>query len=133
MFRRFLLGLIEGLSIGIALALAAVHGLGLATPGPWLAALLAAVVGLTVGLIAGRPVWAKNAKVEALLKSGAGAVVAALLSLAARRWLHAPVDLSEFSLGIGPVGQLTAISLPAIACALALFFELDDGGAPAPL
>ena len=132
MFRRFLLGLLEGLSIGIALALAAVRGLGLATPGAWVAALLAAGVGFLVGLVAGRPIWAKNAKIEALLKAGAGALVAALLSLAARRWLHAPVDLSEFSLGIGPVGELTAVSLPAIACALSLFFELDDSNAATP-
>ena len=132
MVRRFLLGLSEGLVIGLGLGVAAARGLGFTTPGPLVAALLAGVVGFLVGLVAGRPVWARDAKTEALLKAGAGALVGAGLSFALGRWLTAPVDLSQFALGAGPVGKLTAISLPAIACALALFFELDDDGSIAP-
>jgi ABC-type xylose transport system permease subunit len=126
MLRRFLLGLIEGLVIGLALAVASARGLGLTTPGRVTAAVLAGVVGFLVGLVAGRPVWARDAKTEALLKAAAGALVGAGLSLALGHWLAAPVDLSQFALGAGPVGELLAVSLPAIACALSLFFELDD-------
>ena len=129
MFRRFFVGLFEGLVIGVALGLASARGLGLTTPGALVAALLAAAVGLLVGLVAGRPFWAPNAKTEALLKAGTGALVGAGLSFALGRWLTAPVDLSQFALGVGPVGKLTAVSLPAIACALSLFFELDDTSA----
>jgi hypothetical protein len=131
MLRRFFLGLIEGLVIGLGLAIASARGLGLTTPGSATAAALAALVGCLVGLVAGRPVWARNAKTEALLKAFVGGLVAAGLSLALGRWLSAPVDLSPFALGAGPVGKLLAVSLPAIACALSLFFELDDTGSPA--
>lgn len=127
---RFFLGLIEGLVIGAGFAVASVRVLGTATPSAGLAALLAAGAGFLVGLIAGRPIWAKDAKVEALLKAIAGAIAAAALSFGLGRWLSAAVDLRQFALGIGPVGKLSAVSLPAIATALALFFELDDGGSP---
>lgn len=126
MFRRFFLGLFEGLVLGLSLGVASARGLGLTTPGSITAALLAGAVGFLVGLVAGRPVWAPGAKVEALLKAGAGALVGAGLSFALGRWLTVPVDLNQFALGAGPVGKLTAVSLPAIACALSLFFELDD-------
>jgi hypothetical protein len=126
MLRRFFLGLIEGLVIGVALAIASARGLGLTTPGRVTAAVLAGAVGFLVGLVAGHPVWARDAKTEALLKAGVGALVGAGLSLALGRWLVAPVDLSQFALGAGPVGKLLGVSLPAIACALSLFFELDD-------
>ena len=128
MLRRFFLGLFEGLVIGLALGVISARGLGLTAPNAIIAALLAGGAGFLVGLVAGRPVWARDAKTEALLKAGAGALVGAGLSLALGHWLKAPVDLSQFALGVGPVGKLTAVSLPAIASALALFFELDDGG-----
>ena len=132
MLRRFFLGLIEGLVIGLGVAVASARGLGLSTPDRVTATLLAAAVGFLVGLVAGRPVWARDAKTEALLKASVGALVGAGASLGLAHLLHAPVDLSSFELGVGPVGNLLAVSLPAIACALSLFFELDDTGSVAP-
>ena len=126
MLRRFLLGLVEGLVLGLGLGVASVRGLGLSAPSAVTAAVLAGAVGLLVGLIAGRPVWAHGAKTEAVLKALAGALVGAGLSFALGRWLTAPVDLSQFGLGAGPAGRLLALNLPAIGCALSLFFELDD-------
>ena len=129
MFRRLLrlfLGLVEGLVIGVALAMASARGLGLSAPGTVLAALLAAAAGLAVGLIAGRPVWARDAKTEALLKGGVGALIGAGLSVALGRWLTPSVDLAALTLGSGPAGRLVGVSLPLIATALALFFELDN-------
>ncbi|MET0793474.1 MAG: hypothetical protein ABW061_18275 [Polyangiaceae bacterium] len=126
MLRRSLLGLVEGLVIGLALAIACARGLGLSAPGALLAALLAGVAGFTVGLVAGRPIWARDAKTEALLKASVGALVGVGLSYVLGRWFSVPLDLSAFSFGAGPAGKLAAVSLPAIASALGLFFELDN-------
>ena len=131
MFRRLFVGLFEGLVIGIALAVASARGLGLSAPGTVATALLAAASGLAVGLIAGRPFWARDAKTEALLKGGVGALIAAGLSVALGRWLTPSVDLTALTLGVGPAGKLVGVSLPLIATALALFFELDNTGADA--
>jgi len=129
MLRRLLLGLCEGLVVGLAFGLGVARGLGLVTPGAILAAALSGCAGFVIGLIAGRPVWARDAKTEALLKAVAGAVGGAALSFALRRWLSFGVDLSSLSLGTGPAGQLSALTLPAVATGLALFFELDDDSA----
>lgn len=130
MFRRLFLGLFEGVSIGAGLAAASAR-LGLGAPGSVLLALLAGVAGFLVGLVAGRPIWARNAKTEALLKGGAGALVGAVGSVALGHWLTLPVNLAAYTLGAGPAGSLAAVVLPAVACTLGLFFELDDtGGAP---
>jgi hypothetical protein len=132
MLRRLLLGLSEGLVLGLVLGVGCARGLGLFMPGAVVAALLGALAGFAVGLVAGRPIWAHNAKVEALLKAAAGALGGIGLSFALRRWLKLEVDLSAFSLGVGPAGQLSALALPAVTTALALFFELDDGGGRNP-
>ena len=124
--RRLCLGLFEGLLIGAAWGLACSRGLGWTTLGALLAAAFGAGAGFVVGLVAGRPIWARHAKTEALLKAGAGALLGAGLAFATQRWLSVPLDLSQFGLGAGPAGQLPAALLPAVATVLALFFELDD-------
>jgi hypothetical protein len=128
MLRRLLVGLFEGLLIGGALGVGAARGLGLSAPGSILAMLLGAGTGFVVGLVAGRPVWARDAKTEALLKAAVGAVGGAGLSLAAGHWLKVPLDLSAFGLGAGPAGALSSVALPLLATLLAVFFELDDNG-----
>ena len=129
MLRRLFVGLAEGFVIGMALALVAVRGLGLnPAMSALVMALLAAGAGFVVGLIAGRPIWARNAKTEALLKAAVGALVGAGLSFALGRWFTMPLELGAYSLGAGPAGKLAAVSLPLIATALALFFELDNTG-----
>jgi hypothetical protein len=128
MLRRLLLGLVEGLVLGTALAIASVRGLGLVEPGGLVLALLGAIAGFAVGLVAGRPVWARDAETEALLKAAAGALGGFGLAFALRHWLKVPVDLDQYSLGAGPAGELSAVALPAITTALGLVFELDDDG-----
>ena len=128
MLRRLLLGLVEGLVIGVAVGVATVRGLGLVAPGAVVLALLGALAGFAVGLVAGRPIWARNAKTEALLKAAAGALGGFGLTFALRHWLKVPVDLAQYSLGAGPAGQLSALALPAVTTALGLLFELDDDG-----
>src|SRR4051794_28836967 len=122
MFRRSLLGLVEGLLVGLGLAFACARGLGAAAPGALLLILLGALAGFLVGLVAGRPVWARDAKTEAILKASAGALFGAGLSFAMQRWLSLPLNLSVLSFGSGPAGQLAGVTVPAVACALALFF-----------
>ena len=126
MLRHLLLGLMEGLVIGLALGAGAARGLGLSAPGGIVLALLSAGAGFLVGLVAGRPVWARDAKTEAMLKAGVGAAGAAGLSLAARHWLKVSLNLSAFHLGAGPAGMLSSAVVPLVATVLALFFELDD-------
>jgi len=130
MFRRLCLGLFEGLLIGAASGLACSRGLGWATLGALFAVAFGAAAGFVVGLVAGRPIWARDAKTEALLKAGAGALLGAGLAFATQRWLAWPLDLSGFGLGAGPAGELPMVALPAVATVLALFFELDDTSAP---
>jgi hypothetical protein len=129
MLRRLLLGLTEGLVLGLAFGVASARGLGLGSPGSIVALLLGACAGFAIGLVAGRPIWARDAKTEALLKAAAGALAGLGLSFALRRWLNVHVDLSAFSLGAGSAGQLSAVTLPVTTTLLALFFELDDDGA----
>jgi hypothetical protein len=128
MLRRLVLGLTEGLVLGLALGVASARGLGLSSPGSVVALLLGACAGFAIGLVAGRPIWARDAKTEALLKAAAGALGGFGLSFALRHWLDVHVDLSAFSLGAGPAGQLSAVTLPVTTTLLALFFELDDDG-----
>lgn len=134
--RRFLsvalLGLSKGLVIGIALAVVAARGLGLSAPNPLFAALLAGVAGSLVGLVAGRPIWDRDAKTEALLKAAVGALIGVGSSFALRRWLPVPLNLSSYGLGAGAAGTLAALCLPLISAVLAMFFELDNGAEREP-
>ncbi len=126
MLRRLLLGLVEGLVIGLALGVGVARGLGLYAPGGSARVLLGAGAGFLVGLVAGRPVWGRDAKTEAVLKASVGAAGGAGLSFAARHWLKVPLNLNAFHLGAGPAGRLSSAALPLVATVLALFFELDD-------
>lgn len=123
---RLILGLLKGGIVGGAIGAALVFGLGMPVMAAWLAYLAALVAGALTGLVAGRPIWAKDARIEAGLKSAAGAVVAVLAMFAIRRWLTVSLDLG--TLGKGLVGDLPIASLPMIATALALFFEIDNTG-----
>src|SRR4051812_18701263 len=90
MLGRLLIGIVKGLLLGglIGFGLAK---LGLAAPGAIIAYLAAAATGVLVGLIAGKPIWAKDAKIEAGMKAFVGALLGAGLMYAARRWLTMPV------------------------------------------
>jgi hypothetical protein len=142
MVRRLILGPIKGLLIGGALALILVKGLGVMTFGAAVAYSCAALTGVLAGLLAGKPVWAKDARVEAGLKAVVGAGLAAGLMFALRRWAGIPLDVSGFGGGAGALGELPLVSLPLIAITLALLFDLDNtrdeaasteaGGTPVP-
>lgn len=133
MLRRLLLGLVIGLLMGGLVAAGLVAGLGLqtfmGTSGIVLAYVSAALTGVLTGLVAGKPIWASGAKIEAGLKAFFGALLAAGLMFALRQWaggLHAPITaVTPVDL---PVGDLPAAALPIIAALLGGFFELDNTG-----
>ena len=139
MVRRLFSGLVLGVLLGGAVAAAIVFGLKILTfTGP-LGALVAytaaAATGALTGLVAGKPIWAAGAKVEAGLKAFFGALLAAGAMFALRQWAPGfALDLAMIHAGgPAPVGDLPAAALPLIAATLAGLFELDntgDGGEP---
>ncbi|HEY3818420.1 MAG TPA: hypothetical protein VGL81_14700 [Polyangiaceae bacterium] len=144
MLRRLLIGLVLGAIVGGLAAAALVAGLHIAmfapdTGGAVLAYLTAAVTGVLTGLVAGKPIWASGAKIEAGLKAFFGALLAAGLMFALRQWVHFQPDMAFLMPGVDPtvvhdavVGNVPALALPAVAAVLGGFFELDNtGGADA--
>jgi hypothetical protein len=141
MLRRLLLGLILGAIVGGLAAAALVAGpLHMAlfaadTGGAILAYAAAAITGVLTGLVAGKPIWASGAKIEAGLKAFFGALLAAGLMFALRQWVHFQPDLAFLMPGVDPVdvhtavvGAVPALALPAVAAVLGGFFELDNTG-----
>lgn len=129
MARRAVIGLVKGLLLGGVIALVLVKGLGVATFGALLAYPIAVLVGVLAGFVAGRPIWDREGRIEATLKAVVGAIVGAGLMFAMRKWLNPSLDLGSF--GAGGLGELPVVSLPLIATALSVFFELDNTGEPA--
>jgi hypothetical protein len=130
MIKRLLVGLVIGLVMGSLLAALLVKGLGMLTMSAVLAYLFAAVTGVVVGLVAGKPIWAKGGQIEAGLKAGFGALLGAAAMFAIRRWLNFPLDLAALGAGAGHVGELPAAALPMIAAVLGAFYEADNTPAP---
>ncbi|MDP9033285.1 MAG: hypothetical protein M3O50_00635 [Myxococcota bacterium] len=135
MLRRLFVGLMLGLAVGGIVAVGMVAGLHATTfvdvGGPLLAFAAAALTGVLTGLLAGKPIWASGARIEAGLKAFFGALISVGLMFALRRWAAGwVIDLSLISAGgPAPPGELPAASLPLIAALLGVFFELDDSGA----
>jgi hypothetical protein len=134
MVRRLLVGLVLGLVVGGLVAAGLVQGLhvlqfGDGTGGALFAYLAAAVTGVLTGLVAGKPIWAAGARIEAGLKAFFGALLAAGLMFALRQWaggVHLPVsELTPEGLAIG---SLPIASLPVVAALLGGFFEIDNTG-----
>ena len=127
MVKRLLVGLVLGLIIGGLVAAGVIAGLQwLAVPAAFFAYALAAVTGVIVGLVAGKPIWAQGGGIEGGLKAFFGALLAAGGMFAIRTWLHQDVDLTVLHAGSGAIGDLPAASLPLIAGVLAAFYELDN-------
>ncbi len=131
MLRRLLLGFFKGLLIGGALGAVLVFGLGVTTLTGLVAYVTAVGAGVIAALVAGKPIWAKEAWVEVVLKAVVAAPVAAGFVFAMRQWMTSTWSLGP--LGTGTPGQLPLVLLPLVATLLATFFEMDntdeDGGA----
>ncbi len=138
MLRRLLVGLLLGLIVGGLVAAGFVQGLHLrafpdGTEGALFAYVSAAATGVLTGLVAGKPIWASGAKIEAGLKAFFGALLASGLLFALRQWgggVHPPV--TEFTEAGKMLGEMPATALPLVAAVLGGFFELDNTGDPEP-
>ncbi len=137
MFGRLLFGLVKGLVVGGLVGFALAKA-GFVAPAAIVAYLSAAATGVLVGLVAGKPIWAKDAKIEAGMKAVVGALVGAGLLWAVRRWLGAiplPFSLGTLSApnlsmhetsGYGTLGGLSLTSLPIVASILGAFYDVDN-------
>jgi hypothetical protein len=134
MLGRLLIGIVKGLIVGGLVGFGLVQ-LGMATPGAVLAYLAAALTGVLVGLVAGKPIWAKDAKIEAGMKAFVGALLGAGLMYAARRWLTMPLPPALASLAnpspaeadvAASLGSVGMTSLAAVGAVLGGFYEADN-------
>ena len=126
MIRRLFVGLVLGALVGAIVAAAFIKGLGILAFGTVLALLAAAATGALVGLVAGKPIWASGAKIEAGLKAVAGAVIGVIAMLLVRKFLGQEIDLSAYGAGAGAIGDLPVTSLPIVAALLGAFYEVDN-------
>ncbi|HEX7663122.1 MAG TPA: hypothetical protein VF407_01360, partial [Polyangiaceae bacterium] len=122
MIGRLLFGLVVGALLGAIVAAGVIKVLTMTTFGIVWALLAAAVVGVLVGLFTGKPIWAQNAKIEAGLKAGIGALLAALGVFLLRKFVGTTVDLSSFGFGTGTLGELPATALPIVGGVLGAFY-----------
>lgn len=130
MLKRLLIGLLIGLVIGAAAAAALVRGLGVDAMGPLWAYLAASVTGVVTGLVAGKPIWSSDGKIEAGLKAAFGALLGAGVMFSLRRWAALELDLTMLGAGHGVVGELPFVALPIVGSLLGGFYEADNTPSP---
>lgn len=127
MLKRFIVGLVLGAVIGAVVAAVLVQGLGMvAFSSGVFAYLAAAAAGAIAGLVAGKPIWAADGRIEAGLKAFFGVLLSLGGMFVLRQWGHLHVDLGALKAGSGDLGDLPAASLPIISAVLSAFFELDN-------
>lgn len=141
MLGRLLIGIVKGLVVGGLLGFGLAK-LGFAAPFAVVAYLAGALGGVLVGLIAGKPIWARDAKIEAGMKAFVGALLGAGLMYAARRWLTielpislgalsgANTSLGEAATSAGTLGGTAITSLAAVAALIGGFYEADNDAPP---
>jgi hypothetical protein len=136
MLGRLLIGILKGLLVGALLGFGLVK-LGFPMPGALFAYLAAALNGVVVGLIAGKPIWAKDAKIEAGMKAFVGALLGVGLMAGARTWLVMliPAEITgplSTALQLAKdtpaltLGGFAMTSLAGIAGILGGFYEADN-------
>jgi hypothetical protein len=128
MAKRFAVGMLKGVVIGLLMALAWLKVMGVAPFDGLLAYLTAAATGALAGFFAGKPFWAKGALVEASLKAAVGTVFASAALYGLRKWVHLDFGSAFGPLG-GALGSGVGVTLMTIAGLLAAMFELDNTGA----
>jgi hypothetical protein len=133
MFARLIVGILKGLVVGGLVGFALIKlGVGLFVGG-WavLAYIAAAVTGIVVGLIAGKPIWAKDAKVEAGMKAFVGALLGAGLMFGLRKIAPPLADSVPAAFGVMTKDPQTLATFPITALALVAavlggFYEADN-------
>ncbi|MRG94779.1 hypothetical protein [Polyangium spumosum] len=136
MLGRLIVGILKGLIVGGLIGFGLVK-LGFAVLPAWLAYIAASITGIVIGLIAGKPIWAKDARIEAGMKAVVGAILGAGLMFAARRWLTMYLPTEPLSL-IGVMtksetirfGHFPITALATIAALLGGFYDADNTPEP---
>ena len=102
---------------------------------PLFAYVAAALTGVLTGLVAGKPIWASGAKIEAGLKAFFGALSPRASCSRCASGSHFVPDMAFLAPGessapwhAAQVGQYPALALPLVAAVLGGFFELDNTG-----
>ena len=133
MFARLIIGILKGLVVGGLMGFGLMK-LGLVLfVGGWafVAYIAAALAGIVVGLIAGKPIWAKDAKIEAGMKALVGALLGAGLMFGLKK-LQIPVAGPVLTaLGVMTKDPQTLATLPITALAMVAavlggFYEADN-------
>ena len=134
MIGRLLKGLVIGLLVGGGVGAGLYFGLGLVMMHGLAAYAMAAATGVLVGLVAGKPIWSQDGKIEAGLKAVVGALVAAGVLFALRHWgdFALPIWIPAAGGGSNQLRLATSPlpAIPLIATVLALFFEIDNTSSP---
>jgi hypothetical protein len=129
MVKRLGLGMLIGAIVGAlfaAGAIAAFQGAGMWTNAIFAYVFAAATGGLT-GLVAGKPIWAKGAMIEAWLKAFVGALLAAAGMFALGKWGgDAPLAIAQLHITKDALAAQPATSLPIVAAVLGALFGLDN-------
>jgi hypothetical protein len=141
MLGRLIVGIIKGLIVGGLIGFGLLK-LGFAVMPQVLAYVAAAVTGVVIGLVAGKPIWAKDAKIEAGMKAFVGALLGAGLMFAVIKWLNMPLMLPEAATNaLGATKQIkdaggatlatfSMTSLAMIAAVLGGFYDADNTPEP---
>jgi hypothetical protein len=127
------MGLLKGLVIGLAIGAGITYGAHLSTPsGHLLAYLLAAGVGGTTGIFAGRAPWKDGAWIEASIKGVVGLVVALVLYWLGATYAATPIPWPGAAHPV-PWTSLPLLYLAAIGALYGALVELDhDDGEAKP-
>ena len=118
-----------GLGIGVVLGVLLGYGLFQIIPSAMsggLGYVFAAITGVLVGLVAGKPIWAKGAAVEAGLKAGIGALLGCAI-LFGLRFLSFDIP-GMAMIPTASIGHHAIAPLAAISTLLAVFYEIDNSG-----
>src|SRR5262245_58106810 len=133
MLGRLVVGIIKGLVVGALLGFG-IAKLGFAAPGALIAYAAAALSGVLIGLVAGKPIWAKDAKIEAGMKAAIGAILGAGMMFVVRKWLQMPLPFSVGELGpaegTATLGGLAVTSLALVTAVIGGFYEADNTPGP---
>ena len=131
---RMLVGLLKGVIVGGAVGFGLVS-LGMFLPTTVIAYGAAAVCGLLIALIAGKPIWASGARVEVGMKAIVGALMAPALLFALRRFVEIglPADLLSSLPGLEALkgssvsfSTFSVTSLAAVTAVISGFFDADN-------
>ena len=131
---RLVVGLLKGVLVGAAVGYGLVAA-GMATPPAAVIYVAAGVCGVLTAMIAGKPVWAKEARIEVMMKAVAGMLLGPAILFALRRFVQLPLpaDLLAALPGLEAtkgaelgLSTFSMTSLSIVSAILAGFFDADN-------